>query len=308
MWRNYSNPDPHGVFCVEILIIGGGNFVSSAFIPNLEWLGYTSLKNIRPVESMFYFSWDIRRMVGFFPGFCNAIGVNIFPCCYIHPMKKPLIYSIQGHWKHGFDKRSFLTTFQVGQVAKFWEIDTSYFPLFLKSAFVPFEFSTNDSIYWCIPCTQLSKTRGTLNLWGVFFNNKPIFDSTYEAEFIQKLLHEKKKSLAVVFNSTFRYIDDVLSINNRLFRSYVDSIYSNELEIKDTTECSTFASYLDVSLKLDTNGKITTQLYDKRDDFIFSIVNFPYLCSNIPASPAYGVIYIAAYSICKSFSRNTISF
>ena len=46
---------------------------------------------------------------------------------------------------------------------------------------------------------------------------------------------------------------------------------------------------LDVSLKLDTNGKITTQLYDKRDDFSFSIVNFPYLCSNIPASLACGV-------------------
>ena len=66
-------------------------------------------------------------------------------------------------------------------------------------------------------------------------------------------------------------------------------IYPSELEIKDTTECSTFASYLDVLLKLDTNGKITTQLYDKRDDFNFSIVNFPYLCKNIPASPAYGV-------------------
>ena len=42
-------------------------------------------------------------------------------------------------------------------------------------------------------------------------------------------------------------------------------------------------------LKLDTNGKITTQLYDKHDDFNFFIVNFPYLYSNIPASPAYGV-------------------
>jgi hypothetical protein len=56
-----------------------------------------------------------------------------------------------------------------------------------------------------------------------------------------------------------------------------------------TPQCSTSASYLDVLLKLDTNGKITTQLYDKRDDFNFSIVNFPYLCSNILASPAYGV-------------------
>jgi hypothetical protein len=42
-------------------------------------------------------------------------------------------------------------------------------------------------------------------------------------------------------------------------------------------ESSTSASYLDVLLKLDTDGKITTQLYDKREDFTFSIVNFPYL-------------------------------
>ena len=31
------------------------------------------------------------------------------------------------------------------------------------------------------------------------------------------------------------------------------------------------------------------KLYDKRDDFNFSIVNFPFLCGNIPQSPAYGV-------------------
>ena len=116
-----------------------------------------------------------------------------------------------------------------------------------------------------------------------------LFLYSYEAEFIQKLLREKKKSLAVAFNSTFRYIDDVLSINNNDFHSYVDSIYPNELEIKDTTESSMSASYLDILLNIDINGKLTTQLYDKRDDFSFSIVNFPYLCSNIPSSPAYGV-------------------
>jgi hypothetical protein len=30
-------------------------------------------------------------------------------------------------------------------------------------------------------------------------------------------------------------------------------------------------------------------IYDKRDDFYFKIKNFPNMCSNIPASPAYGV-------------------
>jgi hypothetical protein len=93
--------------------------------------------------------------------------------------------------------------------------------------------------------------------------------------------------LVVTFNSTFCYIDYAININH--FHFYVDLIYSNELEIRDTTECSTSTSYLDVLLKLDTNSKSLAQLYDKMDDFNFSIVKFPYLCSNIPDSSAYGV-------------------
>jgi hypothetical protein len=63
-----------------------------------------------------------------------------------------------------------------------------------------------------------------------------LFLYSYEAEFIQKHLHEKNRPLAVAFNSTFRYIDDVLSIINDQFDSYVESIYPSEFEIKDTTE------------------------------------------------------------------------
>ena len=49
-----------------------------------------------------------------------------------------------------------------------------------------------------------------------------------------------------------------------------------------------FSSYLDCYLYIDT-GKLTTRLYDKRDDFNFPIVNFPLLSSNIPSVPTYGV-------------------
>ena len=37
------------------------------------------------------------------------------------------------------------------------------------------------------------------------------------------------------------------------------------------------------------NGQLHTSLYDKRDDFNFHITNPPFLSSNIPSSPAYGV-------------------
>jgi hypothetical protein len=97
---------------------------------------------------------------------------------------------------------------------------------------------------------------------------------SYEAEFMQRLLHEKKRSLAEAFNWTFRYIGDVLSTINDNFHSSVDSIYPSELEIKDPTKSSTSASYLDILIMIDRGGKLTTQLYDKRDDFNISIVNF----------------------------------
>ena len=56
-----------------------------------------------------------------------------------------------------------------------------------------------------------------------------------------------------------------------------------------TTDSSLSASYLDIMLEIDKDQHLTTKIYDKRDDFDFSIVNFPFLCSNIPESPAYGV-------------------
>jgi hypothetical protein len=51
----------------------------------------------------------------------------------------------------------------------------------------------------------------------------------------------------------------------------------NNLEIKDTTEYDKSASYLDNLLNIDSNGRLTTSLYDKGDDFDFAIVNFPFL-------------------------------
>ena len=56
---------------------------------------------------------------------------------------------------------------------------------------------------------------------------------SYEADFIQGLLKENEKKLARSYNFTFRYIDDVLSLNNSRFCYFVDRIYPNELEIKE---------------------------------------------------------------------------
>ena len=78
-------------------------------------------------------------------------------------------------------------------------------------------------------------------------------------------------------------------INNPDFENYLGQMYPPELKIKDTTESNTSASYLDLLLSIGRDGQLHTSLYDKRDDFNFHITNFPFLSSNIPSSPAYGV-------------------
>jgi hypothetical protein len=78
-------------------------------------------------------------------------------------------------------------------------------------------------------------------------------------------------------------------------------MYPDELEIKDSTESDKSASYLGILLNIDS--------YDKRDDFDFAILNFSFLCSNIPLSPAYGVYisqlirYARACFAYEDFSR-----
>ena len=114
-----------------------------------------------------------------------------------------------------------------------------------------------------------------------------LFLYSYEAEFVQSL-QAGKKHLAQQFNFTYRYTDDVLSLKNTKFAEYLEFIYSRELEIKETTETTASSSYLDCYLYID-NGKLTTRLYNKWDDFNFPIVFFSFLSSTIPSAPAYGV-------------------
>ena len=100
-----------------------------------------------------------------------------------------------------------------------------------------------------------------------------------------------------------------MSIHNPKFGDYIDFIYPVELEIKDTTDADHHASYLDLLMKYDNNyfHRLQVKLYDKRDDFNSNIVNFPFLSSNIPQSPAYGVFvsqlirYARASSLCEDF-------
>jgi hypothetical protein len=120
-----------------------------------------------------------------------------------------------------------------------------------------------------------------------------------EADFIQGLLKKNQKQLARSFNFAFRYIDNDLLLNNSRFGDFVDRIYPIELEIKDTTDSDRSASCIDLHLEIDSEGRLRTKLYY----FNFPILNFPFICSNIPAAPAYGVYTCFCISQLIRYSR-----
>jgi len=131
-----------------------------------------------------------------------------------------------------------------------------------------------------------------------------LFLHSYEAEFVQELFRKGEKKLAQSINFMFRYIDDVLSLNNKNFRNFLHLIYPVELVVKDITDSPNSASYLDLYLEHDINRTLTTKCYDKRDDFNSPIVNYPFLDSIIPSSPAYGVYMLIRYSrTCNSYQN-----
>jgi hypothetical protein len=94
-----------------------------------------------------------------------------------------------------------------------------------------------------------------------------LFLYSHEADFIHGVLKKKGKKLTRSFHFTFRYIDDVLSLNYSRFGDFVDRIYPIELEIKDITDTDRSALYLDLHFKIDSEWWLRTKLYDKRDYF-----------------------------------------
>ena len=68
----------------------------------------------------------------------------------------------------------------------------------------------------------------------------------------------------------------------------VNRIYPPELQLNKANTSDTEAPFLDLHLSI-SNGFVSSKIYDKRDDFDFDIVNFPFLDGDVPRSTSYRV-------------------
>ena len=68
----------------------------------------------------------------------------------------------------------------------------------------------------------------------------------------------------------------------------VNQIYPSEFQLNKANSSDNEAPFLDLHLII-LDGFVSSKIYDKRDDFDFDIVNFPFLDEYIPRALSYGV-------------------
>ena len=102
-----------------------------------------------------------------------------------------------------------------------------------------------------------------------------LFLFCYERDFMASLPYNKEAEIIQAFNSTYRYLDNLLNIDNPYFEGTVGQIYQSELQLNKANASNTDAPFLDLHLSI-SNGFISSTINDKRDDFDFDIVNFPF--------------------------------
>ena len=90
------------------------------------------------------------------------------------------------------------------------------------------------------------------------------------------------------FNSTSRYLDALLNIDNIYFEQMVNRINPVDLQSNKTNSSDNEASFFDLNLYI-SDGTVSTKIYDKQDVLDFDTVNFPFLDGDVPRRTSYGV-------------------
>ena len=114
-----------------------------------------------------------------------------------------------------------------------------------------------------------------------------LFLFCYERDFMLSLSDRDKADVIAAFNSTSRYIDNLLNIDNPYVAHMVSQIYPTEPQLNKVNPSDTEAPFRDLVLSI-TYGIVSTKI----DDIYyinFEVVNFPFLDGDVPRSPSYGV-------------------
>ena len=77
-----------------------------------------------------------------------------------------------------------------------------------------------------------------------------LFLFCYDRDFMLSLSEDNQSDVIEAFNSTSRYLDDLVNIDNNFFDSMVNRIYPSELELNNANVSDTEALFLDLYLSI----------------------------------------------------------
>ena len=75
----------------------------------------------------------------------------------------------------------------------------------------------------------------------------------YERDFMMSLFDDKQADIINAFNTTSRYLDDILNITNVYFDTMVSQIYPSELQLNKANTSDTEVTFLDLHLSISTD-------------------------------------------------------
>ena len=99
-----------------------------------------------------------------------------------------------------------------------------------------------------------------------------LFLFCYERDFMKSLSRENQADIIEALNSTSRYLDDLLNIDNIYFEHMVDRIYPAERLLNKANSTDTEEPILDLNLSI-SNGTVSTKIYDKRDLILIYLIS-----------------------------------
>ena len=113
--------------------------------------------------------------------------------------------------------------------------------------------------------------------------------AVYEYEYMQLLQSKNKLEELKNLQNIFRFQDDLLVLNdNGTFDTLYQHIYPKEMVLKKTNVSPQKVNFLDMSISV-FQGKFRFSCYDKRNDFNFNVINFPFMCGNLPLIQMHGL-------------------
>ena len=126
-----------------------------------------------------------------------------------------------------------------------------------------------------------------------------IFLHYYEQSYIMRMVDNEEWDTLHSLEALFRYQDDCLVFeDNGVFGRVLSDIYPNEMEVENTNISTCVSTYLDLYISV-YKGKYSYKVFDKRKNFDFNVINYPFIPSNIPTYATYGVFTSQLIRLCQ---------